>query len=900
MRNFSMRFIMSILFILLTLVSFSIIGYFVFSNWKQSADNIVIKMENSMNNDIISRIETFLYEPLHINETNHSLIQNSIIDLYNKEKREMYFTGALKESSSEIYSFSYGTESGEYYGARRNGHNELEIMENNASTNGNTRYYSVSKNLTSDKLLNETGIFDPRKRDWYISAKEKHGPVFSSIYKHFVMNDLAVSAAYPIYNKTGELEGVMGTHIILSNINKLLKDIVTEKHATAYIVEKDTGAVVANSLGAPNFDTHKDGSIERKFISGTNNSPAITAFQEYIKSSKDSLILHYQNDKFHTSVINFQKDGLDWLIITSLPESQFTDEINRNINLTILFSIIAIFITILIYLKSSKTILKPIYDLIETTESFSQGDFSQRAVVQKNDEIGKLSTAFNKMAEQLYNSFNTLEEKVMLRTSELQKTNLALKKSESDIRLLLDSTAEAIYGIDLDGNCTFCNNSCLKMLGYKKHKELVGKNIQSFLINNSGNAVASKTSHAKILNRIKEGEYIHAEDEIFRRSDDTSFPVEYFTHPQYRDGKIVGAVVTFMDISERKKSHDDIVFLSYHDQLTGLYNRRYFEDELLRLDRPSNYPLTIVMSDMNGLKLINDSLGHSVGDELLKKVADVLRLGCKKDSVIARLGGDEFVMLFPRTDLKETEQIINRINSIAVQENVGTVQLSISFGYESKTSSKDDIQEIFKRAEDNMYKEKLLEGPSMRSKTISALISTFNEKNEREKAHSQRVSELCKSLGEALDLSSREIEELKSVGLLHDIGKIALEDSVLNNPGKLSKDEWNQIRRHPEIGYRILSTVNDMAEMAEYVLTHHERWDGNGYPKGLKGSDIPLQSRIIAVADAYDAMISERSYRSPLSEETAIKELIKAAGTQLDPEITKVFIEKVLGKKSDL
>jgi diguanylate cyclase (GGDEF)-like protein len=313
------------------------------------------------------------------------------------------------------------------------------------------------------------------------------------------------------------------------------------------------------------------------------------------------------------------------------------------------------------------------------------------------------------------------------------------------------------------------------------------------------------------------------------------------------------------------------------------------------LDIPSNYPLTIVMADMNGLKLINDSLGHAIGDELLKKVADVLKRGWGRDSTIARLGGDEFVILLPRTGLKETEQIIRNINNLAVQEKVGNVDISISFGYETKTSKSENIQDVFKKAEDNMYKKKLLESPSMRSKTVSALISTFNEKNEREKAHSQRVSELCKRLGEALDLTSREIEELKSVGLLHDIGKIALDESVLNNPGKLSKEEWHQIKRHPEIGYRILSTVNDLAEMAEYVLTHHERWDGNGYPKGLKGTDIPLQSRIIAIADAYDAMISERSYRSPFSEEAAIKELEKGIGIQFDPIITKVFIKKVLG-----
>jgi diguanylate cyclase (GGDEF)-like protein/PAS domain S-box-containing protein len=867
----------------------------VFSNWKESANSIIIKMENSMNKNIVNRIEKFLSEPLNINESNHYLIQDQIVDLYNKEKREMYFAKTIKISSSEIYSFSYGTEKGEYYGARRNEKSEIEIMENNSSTGGKTRYYSTTENLTSDRLLEETGEFDPRTRDWYKSAKETKKPIFSPIYKHFIMNDLALSASYPIYNKDGNLEGVVGTHIILSNINRYLKEIVSERNATAYIVEKNSGNVVANSFENPNFITLTDGSVHRVRIDEIEYKQIVTAYKEYIENSKDKLILKYQKDKLHLKVIDFQKEGLSWLIITCIPEGQFTGEINKSINLSLILSIIAICIAILVFLKITNIILKPIYNLIRNTEKFSQGDFSQRASVYKNDEIGKLSIAFNKMAEQLYTFFNTLEEKVALRTSELEKTNSALKKSEGNIRLLLDSTAEAIYGIDLNGNCTFCNNSCLEMLRYKDHSDLIGKNMHSKILNNNIDGTSAKASECSILKRIIKGEGIHAEDEVFWRSDGTCFPVEYFTHPQYRDGKIIGAVVTFMDISERKKSHEEILFLSYHDQLTGLYNRRYFEDELNKLDNPSNYPLTIVMADMNGLKLVNDSLGHAIGDELLKKVADVLKRGWGRNSTIARLGGDEFVVLLPRTGLKETEQIIRHINKIAIQEKVENVDISISFGYETKTTKSESIQDVFKKAEDNMYKKKLLESPSMRSKTVSALISTFNEKNEREKAHSQRVSELCKSLGEALDLTSREIEELKSVGLLHDIGKIALEESVLNNPGKLSKEEWHQIRRHPEIGYRILSTVNDLAEMAEYVLTHHERWDGNGYPKGLKGTDIPLQSRIIAIADAYDAMISERSYRSPMSEEAAIKELEKGMGTQFDPTITKVFIKKVLG-----
>jgi len=193
-----------------------------------------------------------------------------------------------------------------------------------------------------------------------------------------------------------------------------------------------------------------------------------------------------------------------------------------------------------------------------------------------------------------------------------------------------------------------------------------------------------------------------------------------------------------------------------------------------------------------------------------------------------------------------------------------------------------------------MYKKKLFESPSMRGKRLKAIINALYEKDKREEQHSRGVSALCESMGKALCLPEKEIETLKTVGLLHDIGKIAIEESIFNKPGKLTEDEWKEIKRHPEIGYRLLNTVNDMSVMAGYVLSHHEKWDGSGYPKGLKGEEIPLQSRIVAVADTYDAMTSERSYRNALPETTALEELRKNAGLQFDPELVRIFIEKVL------
>jgi HD-GYP domain-containing protein (c-di-GMP phosphodiesterase class II) len=138
-----------------------------------------------------------------------------------------------------------------------------------------------------------------------------------------------------------------------------------------------------------------------------------------------------------------------------------------------------------------------------------------------------------------------------------------------------------------------------------------------------------------------------------------------------------------------------------------------------------------------------------------------------------------------------------------------------------------------------------------------------------------------------------QISMLHTAGLLHDIGKIAISEEILNKPGKLAPNEWEEIKRHPDIGYRILGSSYDMLELAECILAHHERWDGLGYPKGLKGLEIPAEARMIAIADAYDAMTSERPYRKPLSKQDALSEIIRCSGSQFDPEIVTVFVEKV-------
>lgn len=397
-----------------------------FSSWKVSSDDIINQMEKDAHEDILTKLEAYLNIPLYLNEISHYSIENEVVDIYNKQERDIYFAGTIKSTNEKVLSFSYGTEQGEYYGARRNKNNEIEIMKSDAETDGKSTYYSITSDMTAGAIVEQLGKFDARTRDWYKIAKEKGTPQFSSTYKHFVMDDLAISAAYPIYDKERELKGVLGTHFILSDINSYLKDIVEKKNATTYIVEKRSGELVANSLEIPNFITLPDKQIKRLRIDEIDNKLIVEAYQDYKNSSKREFIVKSDEDKFHINIDDYENNGLNWIIITAIPESQFTAAIIKGFRNSLFFSLVALIAAIILWIKSVNIFLKPIYHLIGVTERFSKGDFSQRAKIVKNDEVGKLSNAFNNMAEELYILVNNLEKKVKHRTSELEKTNTAL------------------------------------------------------------------------------------------------------------------------------------------------------------------------------------------------------------------------------------------------------------------------------------------------------------------------------------------------------------------------------------------------------------------------------------------------------------------------------------------
>jgi len=355
----------------------------------------------------------------------------------------------------------------------------------------------------------------------------------------------------------------------------------------------------------------------------------------------------------------------------------------------------------------------------------------------------------------------------------------------------------------------------------------------------------------------------------------------------------------FIIVNEAMISQNSLIEnLTYHDQLTGLYNRKYFKEALKYYDVESNLPISIIMGDINGLSLINDSLGYATVDEIIIRVTQVLRKTARKNDIIIRLNNGEFALILPQTSEIKAEKIVKALKTLASMEKVGSFEVSISCGLQTKTSVSSNLSDMIKTAFDQLNQNKILESPVVENNTIALIMKMLFEKNNREMLHSSRVSEICENLAIRMNFDPEVIKRIKITGMLHDIGKIGIDEKILNKPGKLDEREWGEIKKHCEIGHRILSASNEFITHAEDVLKHHERMDGQGYPNGMKGEEITIVAKIISIADTYDALTSDRTYRKALSEDEALNEIIACSGVQFDPIIVNIFVDMIREKQA--
>lgn len=475
---------------------------------------------------------------------------------------------------------------------------------------------------------------------------------------------------------------------------------------------------------------------------------------------------------------------------------------------------------------------------------------------------------------------------VLITHEDITKGKIAqqnLKIKEKQYRKIFDESPIGIVIEDDKGNILKVNETICEMTGYQK-SELEGNNIFDTLV------------PQKRIERAKEN------IKTILKGKDLEFNIDNKTkqgktrHTHFKETKIdlpdqgLGILSMRVDLSKLKQKEKELKYLSYHDQLTGVYNRYYFDKKLKNLDVSEKLPLSIIIADVNGLKLVNDTYGHAVGDKLIKKTANLLKNNLRKKDILARFGGDEFSILLPKTSEEDAKKILRKIKSKSNQITIKDFNLSLGLGMATKKDNKEKIHKIFNKADNNMYKDKLTKGKSAKSKLVKSLINTLGVKSNETKEHAIRVEKLAIKLGQKLNLNYEQLNNLSLLATLHDIGKVTISEEILKKPGRLNNTEWEIMKEHAQRGYNIASSTDGFSLVAKYILHHHERWDGSGYPAGLKKEEIPLLSRIISLVDAFDVMTNDRPYSQAISKNDAILEIKKCSGSQFDPKIAENFI----------
>jgi len=462
----------------------------------------------------------------------------------------------------------------------------------------------------------------------------------------------------------------------------------------------------------------------------------------------------------------------------------------------------------------------------------------------------------------------------------------ALEESENKFRTLTESLPAGI-GIYQNRQWVFWNPFIEKLTGWTPGELLhqsIDKHIHPKFLESVRNKATKRKRGEPVLHTF--------EFPILTKDRKTKWLFAQAESIDYHQGERAILVIIF-DITERKESEERFRYLTFHDTLTGLNNRAFFEMEAEKLDRPENLPLSILMGDLNGLKLVNDTYGHHAGDELLRRVAEIIKRECSETDIVARYGGDEFVVLSPRTTHQEAQELAEKITESMEQESLRGLPLSMALAYGTKKDPAENFLDILRIAENWMYQRKLNENLSFRSQVMQALLTSLREVNHETEAHSQRIEYYARQVGKALGISEWELEQLSLLAQFHDIGKIAIPQPILTKPGPLFEEEWKVVKRHPEVGFRITQSIFELSSISRLILCHHERFDGSGYPRGLKGEEIPFLSRILAVCDAFDSMVSVRPYRRPFSREEAKAEIMRQAGRQFDPRVVEVFLEMI-------
>ncbi|MFP4477885.1 MAG: HD domain-containing phosphohydrolase [Candidatus Izemoplasmatales bacterium] len=743
-------------------------------------------------------------------------------------------------------------------------YNDSELLDYMISiADGNDLFYSIYLGKPDRTMINSSGFvpgpdFDLTTRPWYELAIENEGIIYTPGYLNATEDKIIINVAKAIY-LNDDLYGVLSTDIDISAISSVITNTEVGEDGFAFLIDNANHLIAYHELESNNL------SLSELTIGNFQyDSFSEPGFADSVEIDDTIGVLA------HNRIADDQ-----YILGVFLPMNEYSSplvmvrEVFMVVFLIVFISLIAVFI--LYYRHIDEPFRNLVSSILKIDVNLNP---SYRIKAHDIEDYHPIISAINQALDstEFYISKN-LEAQHQL-TIENQR-----------VRLLMESTADIIFEIDASKRFVSIFGKGVEKLNLKS-QDFIGRTIKE-VFGNDGD------ERDEIYSQALKGQH-HVYDWQYQIDDKTLY-FESSISPIYNEeNKIVGAVGISRDITEAMERQREIEYISNHDFLTGLYNRRYFVKTFSNLNNKHTCPLGLMMMDLNGLKLLNDAYGHKIGDLALKQTAEIIKSHAPDNATVARIGGDEFGVIIPKSTTEILESFKKKVQSALSIIKIHNIPLSIAVGYETCQENNHDLEELIKNAENLMYRNKITEGKSTRNTAIQAIYETLIERNPREKIHSEVVAELSKKIGKAMGIKSDDLKELELASLYHDIGKISTPDAILNKAKELNKEERLLMKKHTENGYNILRAADHYSNLATYALSHHERWDGTGYPQGLKGQEIPLFSRIISIADSYEAMTADRPYRAGISKEEAIKEMKKHAGDQFDPKIVKIFIEKVL------
>ncbi|MFV0465281.1 MAG: HD domain-containing phosphohydrolase [Lachnospiraceae bacterium] len=706
------------------------------------------------------------------------------------------------------------------------------------------------------------------EKPYYDKAYAAGDTIYTEIYFDETSSKYLLTCSTPMFQEQ-QFIGCVSIDLEASNMVELIRQF-NSKENRLYILD-EYGYYIAS--------TDMEHLQSPANIMDSENESFVTAMSTAMKGG--SGFTSYQKDDEIIRVYYSTLEDQNWIIINEIPESVMFEPVDS----LILTHIVKTLISLLLlggvsFFAMHQNVEKPIkilenecYEIAE--QNFENGENTK--LIERSDEIGDLAEAFEAMKHKVKSYQNELESQNSIlisqqkNLSDLARYNEAIVNAIPDIIFLLSEGGIVIDCMGIEKNMNISKDHVIGISVYNLLSTRNEKDLQAMI-------AASITTNCEQSQQM--------EVVIREKAEWMDIRVAVFT-----DGQLIAVC---RNITETLKQKEKVDYLSTCDQMTGLNNRESYHVTWNQFVVSKLFPLSVIITNINGLKLINHSFGNSVGDELIRSCAEVYKNSYIPKDQIFRISGDEFAILLPNCAYSNAEMIANDLKVLCEKETVNGIALTVEHGIGVMKHASERKRDIIKQAEEAMYRNKLYGAPGRRAQTIELIISTLQAKNPREQLHSERVAMLCQQMAEALDMTEAQISRIHSAGLLHDIGKIGVREDILNKPGRLTNEEYENMCSHAEIGYKILQSAGNMDDISEFAYAHHERWDGKGYPRQLKEEQIPLESRIIAIADTYDAMTSDRSYRNGLSKEVAIEEIKRCAGTQFDPSLVDIFVNKVL------